>query len=56
MRSERVESAPHGAIADRVKAHVELGAGALRDQFDEIGLGQAGDSGAVQHLRGAAAE
>jgi len=39
MRSERVECPPHGAIADRVEAHVELGAGALRDQLDEVRLG-----------------
>src|SRR5450759_3814883 len=39
MWSQRVQRTPHRAVADRVQAHVELGASAPRDQVDEIRLG-----------------
>src|SRR5580704_15299914 len=56
MRGQRVQCPPHGAIADRVEAHVELGASASLDHFDKVRLGQTRGTGAVEHFRGSAAQ
>src|SRR5450759_3085865 len=56
VRSERVERTAHGAVADRVQAHVELGASAPPDQVDEVRLDQTSRAGPIEHLRGAASQ
>ena len=56
VRCQRVESASHGRVADGVQAHVEPGPRAPRDDVRQIFLAQPSGSGAIQHLRGPAAE
>ena len=56
VRRQRVQGAAHGAVADRVEAHVQLGACAALDQVDQVWLREANRARAVEHLSGAAAQ
>src|ERR1019366_5451235 len=53
---QRVKGAADCRIADRVEAHVQLRHRAPSHKFDQLSLGDAGHTTAVEHLRGPAAE